>query len=298
MPTIRPAMTFLAALAVLLISACGSGDNDTTKVGTTVSYPTGSTDVVLQVESCCGYTSMEYQLSLVPTATIYGDGRTIVSGPVTEQYPPHALPNLLTGHVDRATIVALLNQARADGLLEPLDFGEPPISDYPTTTVTINDGTEHTQAVYALGVEDGEHRTALGLTDAQVQARRRIQDFVTAVAEAAARDARVAYEPQAVAVFVSPAPNSVIDDAVAPGSAAWPLGDLATLGAPLEFGPYRCGVLTGADATSALTAAATATSITRWQSAGAEYTIAWRPLLPAETTCPGLGTGPRLGAAS
>ena len=49
------------------------------------------------------------QLGNVPQVTVFGDGGVVVPGPVTEQYPPHALPNLLTGRLSRAAITGLGN---------------------------------------------------------------------------------------------------------------------------------------------------------------------------------------------
>lgn len=302
MPTIRLGATFL--ILGIAISACGSSTG-TTPVKAGGAYPTGPDDVVLRVDSCCGYTSFEYQLGLVPTATIYGDGRTIVNGPVTEQYPPHALPNLLTGHVDRDTLVGLLRRAATGGLLEPIDFGQPGITDNPTTTVIINDGTEHRQRIYALGAgtedraepEDPGGPHSFGLSESQIDARRRVQDFIGAVTDAATRDATEPYLATEVSVYLRPAIEAPVDELPAPGRALWPLGPLAGFGDALESNEsYRCGVLTGADASAALAAAATATSITRWQSSGAEYTIVWRPLLPDEHACP--ETSRALGAAA
>ena len=263
----------------------------------TDAVPTGASDVVLRIDSCCGFTSAEYQLGLVPTVSIYGDGHTIVSGPVTEQYPPHALPNLLTGHVDRAMVLALLDRARTAGLFETLDFGQPGIKDMPTTTLTMNDGTEHEQRVYALDV--GESGTGLGsgngLSNDQAAARARVVRFVRAVTDAATNGATEPYPATQVALYVQPAtPAGGSDDTgVVPGRAVWPLGDLAGFGSPASGGSYRCGVLADTDATTALAAASQATSITRWESSGLEDTIVWRPLLPDEHACPGLETESR-----
>ncbi len=303
MRTIRIGTAFLALALTTL--GCGSSRSGTTRVGTATTFPTGPTDVVIRVDTRGGYTSEDYQLAIVPELTVYGDGRVVVTGPVTEQYPPHALPNLRTGQIDRSTIAALVRQARSDGMFEKLDFGEPQITDNPTTTVTVNDGKLHVHRVYALGVESELHdeddptspaalKAALGLTDAQTQARRRLQDFVTAAQNSATRAATEPLTVSEIAISVRRATPVAADDPVEPGHESWPLLDLATIGDPIDQGPgadsvYRCAVLTGANATKALAAAATATSITRWQSGGSEYVIVWRPLLPDEHACPGPG---------
>lgn len=307
MRTIRVGTAFLSlALASL---GCGSSRSGTTHVGIG-RIPTSATDVMIRVDTRGGFTSAEYQFGIVPELTVYGDGQVIVSGPVTEQYPPQALPNLRAGRIDRSTIVALIDRARADGLFRTVDFGKPQITDYPTTMVTVNDGKEHAQRVYALGVESEPHdvddptspsalKAALGLTEAQARARRRLQDFVTAVENSATRAATEPYTASEVAIFVRPATPVATNDPVEPGTASWPLGTLATIGTPVDQGPgadtsYRCTVLRDADAERVLEAAADASSITRWRSADHEYSIVFRPLLPDEHACPGLGTRPRL----
>lgn len=295
--TMRRGATFLAVtvVSVLGVGACGSSTGPPQV--RTRSIPTGATDVVIRVDTRGGFTPVEYQLSIVPELTIYGDGRVIVTGPVTEQYPPRALPNLLTGRLDRAAVVALIDRARTDRLLETVDFGEPQITDNPTTTVTVNDGSEHVQRVYALGVESEPHelddptspaalRAALGLTDAQTQSRRRLQDFVTAAENSASRVATEPYASSEVAIYVRPTDPVAADDPVEAGHAAWPLGDLTSFGSSDADTDNRCGVLTGADAATALAAAARATNITRWESGGSTFSIVWRPLLPDEHTCP------------
>ena len=78
------------------------------------------------------------------------------------------------------------------------------------------------------------------------------------------------YEPTALAVLVRPS------DTTDGETHAWPLGDLA--GA-------ECAVHTGVDVARALDVARTAHDGDAWESAGATYTVTFRPLLPDERTC-------------
>lgn len=291
----------LGVTVTLSVAACGSS-SDPTRVRTDT-IPTGATDIVVRVDTRGGLTSREYQLGIVPQLTVFGDGRVVVDGPVTEQYPPHALPNLLTGTLSRAAIVRLVERARRGDLLRTRDFGQPSVKDHPTTSVTFFDASCPPTAscaappppLRAYGLDFTEGGALTGLTPAQRDARRQLRSFIRDATDAATRVATEPYTASAVAIYVRPANPVAADDPVEPGHASWPLGELATIGDPVDQGPgadsvYRCAVLTGADATKALAVAAQATGITRWESGGSEYVIVWRPLLPDEHACPGLGT--------
>jgi hypothetical protein len=277
----RPVIAGIA----LLLAACGGSVGETDGVKTvTHALPTAADAVVFRVDTRGGFTSADYQLSIVPQLTAFGDGRVVVTGPTTEQYPPHALPNLLTGRFSQDEMLRLSERAFSLGLFQPRTYGHPGISDAPTTTVTIGVGGRHEQSAYALDFDSGD---TPGLTEAQRDARHRLSTFVQEITDSASRVATEPYVPTAVAVFVRPATATADGSGVTPGQADWPLGDLATIGAPMaNLGDYRCAVLTGDDARTALAAAADATSITRWRSNGFDYAITWRPLLADEHTCP------------
>ncbi len=285
----RITINLLVVVLALAVAACGSGDDTTNRIRTG-SIPTGSDALVLRIDTRGGFTPAEYQLAIVPELSLFGDGRVVVTGPVTEQYPPHALPNLLTGVLTRSEVQRLVRRAADTGLLDrPLDFGQPGVTDMPTTTVTVDDGSRHTQSAYALqgGPTDG----LPGLAAAQRDARDRLNAFVEDATAAATRVATEPYRASEVAVYARRAEPVGIDDVgIEPGRADWPLGDLATTGAAVG-GPgadpaYRCAVLGGREAERALAAAAGASSITRWQSGGRDYRIVFRPLLPDEHACP------------
>lgn len=279
---------------VTVLAACGSGSGGDGRADgsggggkvATRTVPTAADAVVFRVDTRGGYTTADYQLSIVPQVSVFGDGRVVVTGPVTEQYPPHALPNLLTGTLAADEIARLADRAVELGLLERADYGQPGISDAPTATVTIAVDGRHEQSAYALDFEAGESPR---VTATQRDARNRLRTFVRAVEDAAVGVATEPFAAEEVAVYVRPAASTDDGAGVEPGRASWPLpSDLATVGGPRDdlYG-YRCVVLTGDDARTALAAAADATSITQWRSSGASYNVTWRPLLADEHTCPG-----------
>ncbi|MGZ6930161.1 MAG: hypothetical protein ACXVK4_06445 [Acidimicrobiia bacterium] len=279
----RQLVALLRLLVVgLAAAACGSGGGTVP----TVHVPTDAATLVFRVDTRGGYTSLEYQLGVVPQVSVFGDGRVVVAGPVTEQYPPHALPNLLTGTMTRAGVEDLAATAARLDLLRPRSFGTPGVSDQATTTVTMNVGGTHRLRVYAAQFEPVAGDPNVGPD--QRAARRQVSRFLHAIETATNRVATHPYVATEVAVYVHAGTVDRPDTGgVTPGHADWPLGDLATLGTPTAAGNgYRCAVLSGPDATTALAAAADASAITRWRSNGAEHTIVWRPLLPDEHACP------------
>lgn len=281
-----------AWLLVLGLVACGASDTGRPRERAGSIPPganAGPDEIVFRVDTRGGFTPYEYQLRLVPAVSVETGGRVIVTGPVTQQYPLHALPNLVTGHLPDHEMQALNELAARLGLLRRVDYGRPAISDAPTTTVTIEVDGHHEQTAYALDLAGDVG--APGLTAAQRDARQRLRRFTTTLTDAANRAATEPYEATEVAVFVRPASAHDDGNGVEAGRADWPLGNLATIGSPHPAGPgadpvYRCAVLTGADARIAFAAAVDATSITQWRSNGRDYTIVWRPLLPDEHACP------------
>ena len=288
MRTIRGPWTFLAL--GLALTACASAtpplsSNDTTAPN----FPSGRTDVVIRVDSCCGFTAPEYQLGLVPSVTIYGDGRVVTTGSAEPSFPapgPAYLP-LSTGHLDRSEIVALLNRALHDRLVRPRSFGRPGIADMPTTTVTITTDAQHLQRVYALDATFPHGDP--GLTAEQRGARTALRKFIHAVQTIGTTRAKLAYEPSEIAVYA----RAHLGNATTNPQAVltWPLADLATSGASLAGAPtggigFRCTVFAGTDASTVLAAATNSTRQTVWTSGGADFDLTFRPLLPDEHACP------------
>jgi hypothetical protein len=68
----------------------------------------------------------------------------------------------------------------------------------------------------------------------------------------------------------------------------WPLEPpLDAFGEPIQNAPAdtRCGVVTGEDLTTLLSAAGDANALTPWTGDGTDYQLIFRPLLPDEHTC-------------
>jgi hypothetical protein len=226
----------------------------------------------VRVVTSGGFTAESRPPAHLQTVSVFGDGRVIVLGPTTLEFPGPALPNLQEFRLIRMGLAHVIDGARDAGLLDdpPPDFGDPGITDQPTTTVTVRvDGRSRTIDVYALGFSDG-------LTLDQRENRARLDRFIQLAADPVALLPFVVpgserrYDPVAVAVLVRPSGATDGD------THAWPLGDLADT---------DCFVLGGSDAAIALDAARTAHEGDAWQSAGATYSVIFRPLLPDEHNC-------------
>jgi hypothetical protein len=270
----------LALALVVPVAACGSG-------GGSLDYPTGKTDLVVQVSVGGGFVPVEYNLTQIPGFTLYGDGTVVVTGPQIEIYPPPALPNLQSAVISAEAIQEILSQAKEAGLFaNDVDYGEPLITDVPTTTITINSGgATYVSNLYALGMEEG----AGGLTAEQQQARATVNEWAGKLYDLSAfQPGEVEwkeYEFTGLAVFSLPFdPNTAPDETdVQPNRLDWPLGDPATLGEPVQPEGYRKAVVTGADLETLRPLLEQATWITLWKSGDREYHLYFRPLLPHES---------------
>ena len=281
----------------------------------------GEYGLVLQVASGGGFVPIGWDFRQVPSLTVYGDGRAIVTGPVTLQYPGAALPNLRDVRLGDEAVAEILAAAEAAGLLGAApDYGMPPVADVPTTTVTITAGGEtYEHAVYALGMESAEMGPAEeapvegdggegdgaegdgaegdlpgagapvwddGLTDAQREARATLAGFVQRANElvdaASAEGAEQPYEPQGAAFLAMPAGDWPGAE-IAPTVLPWPLDGVALADAT------PCAAVTGAAAVPLLDVLHDADELTQFEQDGATYAVFVRPLLPHETSCADLG---------
>jgi hypothetical protein len=262
----------VAAAAAVTLAACGgssSGESDPPRA------PTGADEVVVRVETAGGYLAETRRPARLPRFSVFGNGRVMVLGPTTLQFPGPALPNLHEFRVTRDGLARILDGARKAGLLgnEPPDYGKPGVTDQATTTVTVRaNGVARRVDVYALGFTG----RVTGVTPEQRALRRRLEQFIDRAGDAGTfgddlvPGSERRYEAAALAVLVRPT------EATDAGVHAWPLGDLAGT---------DCVVLTGADAATATAAARGTSDGDAWTSADASYDLDFRPLLPDEHGC-------------
>ncbi len=268
-----------AAVVVALAALAGCGDDDGSSAAPrSPTPPTGPDDLVIQVSTGGGLIAPQSLVVEIPAVSVYGDGTFIVPGPTTAQYPGPAWPHIQRGRISEEELQELLQAARNAGFLddEPPDFGEPGVSDAPSTDVVVDaGGDERAVSIYALDFVEADD----DLDPEQRAARERARDFIAMLPT----DATEQYPVDAIAVLVSP---YVTDEIPFEGEAEWPLGSLAGAGEPIEgFSPdSRCLLVTGTDDPDTVRAAAQGTSEgARWYAEGESYNLVFRPLLPHET---------------
>jgi hypothetical protein len=285
-------ITKIATTAVLglILVACGEAKEDGGSVGGggAISHPTGAEDLVLRVETTGGFVPMEYNLTRLPSWSLYGDGRIVTEGPQIEIYPQPALPNLLVRRVTEDGIQAILEAARDVGLMQSdATYPNPCVIDAPDTVFTVTaDGSTSVVSATALGFDGGG--TCEGV---DVAARGRISTFQNDLGDLASWlpdgsvGAEETYEPQEIRIFVLPYQG---DPNLPQEPTSWPLETpLGSFGRPAgdQLQDASCGSVTGTDLENLRPSLEGANQLTPWESGGERHRLLLRPLLPDEHGC-------------
>ena len=286
MTRLRGSWTAVAVVALFLLSACArAGDPAGGPASEAPSTPAGSSPdaLVLRIERLGGFMAPDQQLGRLPVVSVYGDGRVVTQGPQIAVYPGPALPNLQVQQIDPAAVDGLLGKAAAAGVKSGADLGQPGVADAPTTRITVATpaGTRSVDAVALSEAQADDPR----LTTAQRDARAKLAAFVQEVTDlSAAQGMPVAqpYQPAAIAALALPYVKPENGLPAQPKPVAWP--GPALPGGTLT-GSAGCVVTTGAQTAAVLAAAKSANVITPWTSAGRQWTVIFRPLLPDESGC-------------
>jgi hypothetical protein len=295
--TIVLAALMLALAATSLVSAAqpATPQPGTPQTGTPIDHPTGTGEIVLRVEMLPGFVPVEFALTMMPTFTLYGDGRVVVQGPQTLQFPGPALPNLLTFVVTEDGIQSVLAMAREAGLLDgDRHLANDMVTDLPTTVITTDAGGRRSVvSVYGLGVAEES------LSGTERAERARLAEVVgrlTSLAVSLPADQIAAPETsypierlQIISRVAEPTLATPDDPSLTRTIAEWPLAQpLADLGEPVVQAPIEnadCAVVSGADAAELVAALAAQNALTLWRSQGEIYEVFARPLLVDEAGC-------------
>jgi hypothetical protein len=246
---------------------------------------TAADEAVIYVSRVKVGDSPDARLAGLPLGAIYGDGRVIRPAPQVAVEPGPALPALQVATLDSAGIDAVLSKAAEGGLVGADRELRMPTEQDPTLTAfdiflsgerrrTVVESLAEVAADDArLSPQAREQRAAMNAVVAMLtDPAGTLPDNVTT--------ADAPYEPTAVRVIIAPADEGQPAETVV----EWPLTDLASLG---EAGPegIRCAVVEGEDWTTLKPVVEAADTATRWTSAGVEYDLRFRPLLPGESGC-------------
>jgi hypothetical protein len=294
-----------AAIGFALLLAAGCAQRAVGSPGPTgapaTRPPISSDGLVLQIRHVGGFLPIGRAQAALPVVSVYADGRVIDEAPADAVYPGRALPNLQVRRIGAADVRALVDRALAAGVRDTTDLGRPGVIDAATTRITVvTDSGSYVRDVYALAEgAGGTVRTGggygppptfavHGLTPEQQAARAKLLDLVRALTDLGSTlpsgtvGPATAYAPSAVAAVVTSARPAPED----PPQQARPWPGPALPGQPLP-GPsgVTCVTATGQAADAVLAAARSANQLTPWTSAGRQWWVAFRPLLPGETGC-------------
>lgn len=272
--------TLLSAVLVLLLVACakaapGGGGS------TGIAYPTGADQLVLRVSTGGGFVPIELNLSQIPEFNLYGDGTVVTTGPQIEIYPPPALPNLLQRKLTPEGVQGVLAAARDADLFADNDYVATNIMDAPGTTVTVNaDDATFSTYVYPAGIEDPEGEFAAERT--------KVAGFTQELGDleswlpAGSVGPEEPYATSAMGVYAMPYRASG-DPELKQQPVDWPLAQPIRSFRPTDTEDVMCSVIEGSDLEQLLAAAVSTNTETPWVSAGAQYRLIFRPLLPGES---------------
>ena len=261
--------TVLASL--LALSACGDGEPGT------IPSSTQPDDVILTVIDEGGFAPVEMLLGRLPRYVLQADGRLYAPGAVPAIYPGPMLTPIFVGTVEQATLAEIMRLVNESGLpgidrLEDTTAANH-VADATTTVITYFDGTsEHTLAVYALGIASDTSATATAAAE-----------LVQALDEAAAGlDDVTEFEPTKIEIRTGD--GIALPDAEFRTTRPWPLATAPDEMAETAHG-WRCVVVEGPPARDLLEIFSSADSATVWEHEGAEHALIARGLMPGEAGC-------------
>ncbi len=221
-----------------------------------------------------GFVPIEVALADFPELVVMADGTVYREGAQVAIFPPPLLPAVERLTLDPAALEQVQRVLAESSALEPgTDFGEPPVADAATTTVTsFLGGEEVSVSAYALGFDDLVSPEALA-------ARRSLESAIAdiqAIVDAAAAGATIT-RPPALAVLTFPSLASEEDQPVR----EWPI-DPTPRPQPSGGG---CVVIRGGDVDTIWDAAADATIQTLWDIEGTPQPVVLRPVFAHESVC-------------
>jgi hypothetical protein len=294
--TAQPLLS-LAVAALVIVSCARPGASPP---GNQIAHPAGD-ELVLRIDSRGGFVPPEFVFSSFPTFTLLGDGRVIVAGAQMEIFPGPALPSVQVRQLTEAGIQAVLKAVAATGQFAgsaEWRGAQNFVADAPDTVFTLNaDGRSVTVTVYGLGTFLPGQEAPPDVPAAEQaahQALSKLSERLTTLeawlpAAAWAQTKWQPYQPEALRLLVRNADGDPPDESgIANQELPWPTtGDPATFGAPVTFGDYRCGPVSGDEATAWYQALSNANQLTRWTSGDHRYQVTVRPVLPDEPAeCP------------
>ena len=265
-----------------------------------IEHPTAADEPILVVEEAGGFAMPQMIATRVPTFALYGDGRVIMQGVQTLEFPGPALPPLIERTMTEEGIQAVLEAVEDTNLFTgdlELNGAMNVCADCTSTVFHANvNGDEVTVSILGLGQLD----PALGanlenIDQAEIDAHAVLSQFRDALMTietsvpggAWEAEGWQPYTPTAFRLYVRDVSGEPIEGGELPGVVrAWPTeDDPATFGeeVPVFGDGTRCGVVDGDAAETWFAELSVSTQQTIWTSDGENrFTVVPRPLLPGE----------------
>lgn len=274
--------------SVLEGSGNGNGNDDGGGGSAPYDHPSGAEHVLVSITASGGFVPIEYHLRNTAQFLLLGDGTVIVPGVMIEIFPGPAINPLQATAVSEGQIQELFAAAEEAGLLgEEIDYGQPGITDVPTTTVTLTiDGRTVSQSAYALSYPDAP---VAGLSQEQVAAREALRNFIDTAQGLAGADSEE-YVPSGVVAYrlSAEAAPPVDEEGLEQEPRQWPITSAPA--APEATGTGTCIAVTGAEVPTLLAALAEANELTPWLiGTDPPSRMVLRPMLPGDPGCEAAG---------
>ena len=269
-----------------------------------IEHPAGA-EPVLVVEDVGGFVMVDMLATRLPGFVMLGDGRVIMQGMQTLEFPGPALRALMVRTLTESGVQEVLAAVEATNLFTgdlELRGASNFVADATDTVFTLNaGGREATVSVYGLGLLDPSMGNPQGVTSGEIQAHEilsRLRDSLMAIDTEVSADGWETegwqpYEAEAFRLYVRDVTGEPADGDLPGQVRQWPTEeDPALFGEPqpgMSDGT-RCGVVEGDLAQTWLAELNQANQNTTWTD-GTErrFRVQARPLLPGdEPTCPEL----------
>ncbi|MDQ4036489.1 MAG: hypothetical protein M3153_11260 [Chloroflexota bacterium] len=307
-------------LALLALSACAapgaspSGSTDASP-GTSsppddagtgrIEHPTG-TEPILVVSSAGGFVPVEFMATQLPSFVLLGDGRVIMQGPQTLEFPGPAYPALVERTLTEEGIQAVLGTVEDTNLFTAdleLRGAQNVVTDAADTLFMVDAGGQSvTVSIYGLGTLLPDMEPPPGLGSGEIEAHRilgQLNDGLMTLDSWLPADAWEAegwqpFEPEAFRLYVRDVTGEPVEGDLPEQVREWPTADdPAAFGEEEEFfgDGTRCGLVDGDLAATWLRELAAANQMTLWTDDGdRRFRVMARPVLPHEDpACPELG---------
>jgi len=267
--------------------------------GGDIDHPTGS-EAVIAITQTGGMLPVHMQATMPPAFVLSGDGRVVVQGMQTLEFPGPMLPPLQQRQLTEEGVQTILASLEETGLFTgdlQLRGMQSMFTDSSDTVFTVNAGGRTSEvSVYAIGQLLPDMPPPPGVDEAELEAYAvlsTLHDRLLTLdawmpADAWATESWVSYEPEAMRLYVRDVTDQPAED-LQGQEREWPTDDdPATFGEELPaFGDgTRCAAVEGEDAALWLTELSNANENTIWTSGDRRYAIDARPLMPHEpVTC-------------